>query len=61
MARTENEKTRDTKIVNLLNNIWNELKILNTSTYNQLSTLNTNIWAVIENDMDNEEEDDVTK
>ena len=29
MARTENERTRDEKIVNLLKNMWNELKKLN--------------------------------
>ena len=29
MERTENERTRDEKIVNLLKNIWNELKKLN--------------------------------
>ena len=29
MARTENERTRDEQMVNLLHNIWNELKKLN--------------------------------
>ena len=29
MARTDNERTRDEKIVNLLHNIWKELKELN--------------------------------
>ena len=28
MARTENEKTRDDQIINLLRNIWNELREL---------------------------------
>ena len=29
MSRTDNERTRDDRIVNLLNNIWEELKKLN--------------------------------
>ena len=29
MPRTDNERTRDEKIVNLLHNIWKELKELN--------------------------------
>ena len=31
MERTENEKTRDSQIINLLNNIWQELKKLNSN------------------------------
>ena len=29
MARTENERTRDEQIINLLRNIWSELEKLN--------------------------------
>tara|TARA_Y100000310_G_scaffold17548_1_gene17334 strand:+ start:721 stop:876 length:156 start_codon:yes stop_codon:yes gene_type:complete len=45
MARTENERVRDEQVVNLLHNIWNELKVLN-----------TNIWAVIEQEVEEDEE-----
>ena len=31
MARTENERDRDTKIINLLAKIWEELKKLNSN------------------------------
>lgn len=31
MARTDNERTRDLQIINLLNNIWKELKKLNSN------------------------------
>ena len=51
MARTGNEKKRDDQLINLLSNIWNELKVLN-----------TNIWALIEREIENDQEDDnVTK
>ena len=51
MARTENERKRDDQMINLLHNIWNELKVLN-----------TNIWAVIEQEIEeNEEIEDATK
>ena len=45
MERTENERKRDDQMINLLHNIWNELKVLN-----------TNIWAVIEQEIDEDEE-----
>ena len=51
MARTENERVRDEKVVNLLHNVWNELKVLN-----------TNIWALIQRDIDeDQEEEDATE
>ena len=51
MARTSDEQKRDDQMINLLSNIWNELKVLN-----------TNIWALIEREIENErEEEDATK
>jgi hypothetical protein len=51
MARTGNEKKRDDQLINLLSNIWNELKVLN-----------TNIWALIEREIEGDKEDnDVTE
>ena len=51
MARTGNEKKRDDQLINLWSNIWNELKVLN-----------TNIWALIEREIESDQEDDnVTK
>jgi hypothetical protein len=51
MARTGNERKRDDQLINLLDNIWNELKVLN-----------TNIWALIERGVeDDREEDDARK
>ena len=51
MARTDAERQRDNQIINLLNNIWNELKVLN-----------TNIWAIIEHDVEeDQEEEDATE
>ena len=51
MARTGNERKRDDQLINLLDNIWNELKVLN-----------TNIWALIEREIESDKEDsDVTK
>ena len=51
MARTSGERKRDDQVINLLSNIWNELKVLN-----------TNIWALIEREIEhNQEEDDATK
>jgi len=51
MERTENERKRDDQMINLLHNIWNELKVLN-----------TNIWALIERGVeDDREEDDARK
>ena len=51
MARTGNERKRDDQLINLLSNIWNELKVLN-----------TNIWALIERGVeDDREEDDARK
>tara|TARA_Y100000034_G_scaffold38739_1_gene47696 strand:- start:887 stop:1042 length:156 start_codon:yes stop_codon:yes gene_type:complete len=51
MSRTDNERKRDEQIVNLLHNIWNELKVLN-----------TNIWAVIEQEIEEDKEiEDATK
>ena len=45
MERTENERKRDDQMINLLHNIWNELKVLN-----------TNIWAVIEQEIEEDKE-----
>ena len=45
MERTENERKRDEQMINLLHNIWNELKVLN-----------TNIWAVIEQEIEEDKE-----
>ena len=45
MERTENERKRDDQMINLLHNIWIELKVLN-----------TNIWAVIEQEIEEDEE-----
>ncbi len=51
MARTSNQRKRDDQLINLLSNIWNELKVLN-----------TNIWALIEREIESDKEDsDVTK
>jgi hypothetical protein len=51
MARTSNQRKRDDQLINLLSNIWNELKVLN-----------TNIWALIEREIEGDKEDnDVTK
>jgi len=51
MARTSNQRKRDEQLINLLSNIWNELKVLN-----------TNIWALIEREIEGDKEDnDVTK
>jgi len=47
MTRTSGERKRDDQIINLLHNIWNELKVLN-----------TNIWAVIEQEIEEDEEAD---
>ena len=44
MARTTNERKRDDQLINLLSNIWNELKVLN-----------TNIWALIEREIEDDE------
>ena len=43
MARTGNERKRDDRLINLLSNIWNELKVLN-----------TNIWALIEREVEDD-------
>ncbi len=51
MTRTSGERKRDDQVINLLSNIWNELKVLN-----------TNIWALIEREIESDKEDsDVTK
>jgi hypothetical protein len=51
MTRTSGERKRDDQLINLLSNIWNELKVLN-----------TNIWALIEREIESDKEDsDVTK
>ena len=51
MARTSDEQKRDDQMINLLSNIWNELKVLN-----------TNIWVLIEREIeDDQEEDDARK
>jgi len=51
MTRTSGERKRDDQVINLLSNIWNELKVLN-----------TNIWALIEREIEGDKEDnDVTK
>jgi hypothetical protein len=47
MERTENERKRDEQMINLLHNIWNELKVLN-----------TNIWAIIEQDIEEDQEEE---
>ncbi len=51
MARTSGERKRDDQVINLLSNIWNELKVLN-----------TNIWALIEREIESDQEEkDATK
>ena len=45
MARTQDEQKRDEQMINLLHNIWNELKVLN-----------TNIWAIIEQEIEEDKE-----
>ncbi len=51
MARTAGERKRDDQVINLLSNIWNELKVLN-----------TNIWALIEREIESDQEEkDATK
>ena len=51
MARTSDEQKRDDQMINLLSNIWNELKVLN-----------TNIWALIEREIEDDKEiEDATK
>lgn len=51
MTRTSGERKRDDQMVNLLTNIWNELKVLN-----------TNIWALIEREIESDQEEkDATK
>ncbi len=51
MTRTSGERKRDDQVINLLSNIWNELKVLN-----------TNIWALIEREIESDQEEkDATK